>query len=680
MLSRRQLFKLGAVAGAGLLIPAKWWTNPSLVRAFSQTSGLRKFVQPLRGVGPGGIPIAGPDFTPAASTGATHYTLGINQFVDKLHPDLDGTLLRGYQPAMPLGGGFQPQKHLGGILVAKKDVPMHITFKNTLSGNHPLPVDMSIMGAEEGPNRTVVHIHGGAVPWISDGGPFAWWDAQGNTGESFLNNKVLNPGAKPGEADYYYPNNLSARMVWYHDHTIGLTRLNAYVGIASAFIIRDDFEGDLRNLGLPDFIENGGYELPIVIQDKIFVNSGTIGALDPTWPGPRATGSLWYPHQYDTSRWDLAKGSPIPTDPSIIPEMFGDTMLANGTVYPEAKVEARRYRLRILNACNARFLNLQLYVDDGSPDGITHIAGSFVPTNKKGPDFLVIGTEGGFLFYPTVVRSNVPFNPLTLGGSLIEAPAERFDVIVDFSGYAGQSIILYNDAPAPFPMGADENDYFPGGPNPVQPKSGFGPNTRQIMRFKIVPATSKDAPLRINTGTALWPSLNPSPVWTNNTVVRDLTLSEDFDAHGRLIQYLGTVKKDHPESYGRDYVDTPTEVVRAGATEVWRIINLTGDTHPIHFHQVNVQVLYRQPFDADKFNGTPSYTGPARGPERTELGWKDTVKMHPGEVTTIITRFDLTKVPFTIPSSPRTGGHEYVWHCHILEHEEHDMMRPLIID
>jgi len=687
MLTRRQLLKLGVLAGAGLVLPVSLSATPRIARAFSQTTGLRKFAQPLRGVGPGGIPVVGADFTPAASTGATHYTVGINQFVDKLHPDLDGTILRGYQPAMPLGGGYQPQKHLGGIIVGKKNVPMHFTFKNTLSGNHPLPVDRSIMGAEGNPNRAVVHVHGGAVPWISDGGPFAWWDAQGNEGVSFLNNKVLNPSAKAGEADYYYPNTQSARMMWYHDHTIGLTRLNAYAGVASAFIIRDDFEGNLRNLGLPDYIENGGYELPIVIQDKIFVNSSTIGAMDPSWPGPRATGSLWYPHQYDTSRWDLGKGKPIPTNPSIIPEMFGDTMLANGTVYPEATVEGVAYRLRMLNACNARFLNLQLYVDDGSPDGITHAAETFVPTNKKGPDFLVIGTEGGFLFYPTVVRSNVPFNPMTLKGSLIEAPAERFDVIVDFSGFEGKSIILYNDAPAPFPMGADENDYFPGGPNPVQPKSGFGPNTRQIMRFKVVPATSKDAPLRINTSTPLWPGLDPSPVWDNNTVERYLTLNEDFDKYGRLIQYLGTNKRDPSPSMGRDqmsfgreYLDPATETPRAGATEVWHIINLTGDTHPIHFHLVNAILLHRQPFDMDKFDGTPSYTGSARGPDATELGWKDTIKMHPNEVTTVIMRFDLAKVPFAVPSSPRTGGHEFVWHCHILEHEEHDMMRPMIVN
>ncbi len=132
--------------------------------------------------------------------------------------------------------------------------------------------------------------------------------------------------------------------------------------------------------------------------------------------------------------------------------------------------------------------------------------------------------------------------------------------------------------------------------------------------------------------------------------------------------------------FGRDYEAPATETPEAGATEVWQIANLTGDTHPIHFHLVNVQVLARQPFDATHYHGTPHYTGPARDPARIELGWKETVRMNPGEVTTVIMRFDLPKVPFSVPSSPRTGGNEYVWHCHILEHEEHDMMRPLVVE
>ena len=148
-----------------------------------------------------------------------------------------------------------------------------------------------------------------------------------------------------------------------------------------------------------------------------------------------------------------------------------------------------------------------------------------------------------------------------------------------------------------------------------------------------------------------------------------------------MIQLIGTDLPNPaiPKSFGQAFTDQATENPRAGSTEVWQIANLTGDTHPIHFHLVNVQVLARQPFDVRRYNGAPLYIGPARNPDPTELGWKETVKMHPGEVTTVIMKFDLPRVPFTVPSSPNTGGYEYVWHCHILEHEEHDMMRPMVV-
>jgi spore coat protein A, manganese oxidase len=186
-----------------------------------------------------------------------------------------------------------------------------------------------------------------------------------------------------------------------------------------------------------------------------------------------------------------------------------------------------------------------------------------------------------------------------------------------------------------------------------------------------------------------------------------LTLNELNDTYGRLIQMLGTnVPVDAPMgfnapelNFARSYAPdammpptdpanlaaAPTETPNAGATEVWQIANLTGDTHPMHFHLVNVQILSRRPFDVAQYTGQAAtdaafpWTGVARGAEACELGWKETVKMHPGEVTTIIMKFDLPPVPFVVPPSPRTGGNEYVWHCHILEHEEHDMMRPLVV-
>lgn len=695
MLNRRQFLARTAAVGAALSVP--WYFDTGSAFAFYQSTGLRKFVQPLRGIGPGGIPVAAPDAFSAPVTGAIHYSLSIAQFKDQLHPSLGRTTLWGYNPVVPLGGGAQPQRHLGGIIVAQRGVPIQVTFTNRLPAKHFLLVDTSanFTSAQKHQNATTTHLHGGFTPWSSDGGPFTWFTPDGKYGPSVHSAKgniykLLNPGLEAGQAEYFYPNQQSARMSWYHDHAQDLTRLNAYGGIASVYIIRGSFEGNLRNIGLPDFVENGGREIPIAIQDKIFVGPD-IDSKDPTWSGPKEVGSLWYPHTYETDRWELGNHPlGLPPDPSVIPEMFGDTMLVNGLVYPEATVEARRYRLRVLNACQARFLNLQLYVDDGSPDSIT-LDHHLRPTNTPGPDFFVIGTEGGFLPHPVHVPSNKPFSPNSLSGSLVTAPAERWDLIVDFTGFAGKKIILYNDAPAPFPDGDDLNDYFPGAPdNPTQPQPGFGPNTRQLLRFEVVPATGRDAPLLITEDTDLKPDLMPFLVPPGAAVqngvlhlppgvpVRQLTLNETFDGYGRLIQLLGTNQSVNG-SFGRAYMDPATETPRAGSTEVWQIANLTADTHPIHFHLVNVQVLGRQPFNATTYHGTPSYTGPARGPGKTELGWKETVRMNPGEVTTVIMRFDLPTVPFVVPSSPRTGGNEYVWHCHILEHEEHDMMRPLVV-
>jgi spore coat protein A len=641
-----------------------------------------------------------------------HYTIGVEQFADQLHPALPNpTKLWGYRPTSFLGATPAGGRHLGGIIVAQRGTPIQITFRNNLPPTHIFPVDPTIPGAELAQNRIATHLHGGFVPWISDGGPMAWWSPDGAHGESFANNAVLNPAAALNEGEFYYPNDQSARLMWYHDHAMGTTRLNAYAGIASAYIIRDGFEAGLQAVGLPEFIENGGHEIPIVVQDKIFVST-TTDETDPTWFSLKPTsvpGHLWYEHIYDPKRAKLNGPKGKTPKPSVTPEFFGDTMLANGTVYPEATVEPRRYRLRVLNACNARFLNLQMYVDDGSADSITLNPLTLAPTNPKGPDFLVLGTEGGFLPKPVMVPSNVPFNPLTMGGSLITAPAERWDIIVDFSAFAGQKIVLYNDAPAPFPEGTPLNDYFPGADdNPIITSPGFGPDTRQIMRFNVASTIigPADPPLTISPVTDLTagndPFIAPTvpggiPAVPAGTPVRLLTLNETMDEFGRLIQFLGSAVplKNKGSGFSRTYTDSATEVVNRDATEVWQIINLTGDTHPIHFHLVNCQIVSRQPFKVTNYNGgPPTFIGPARPPDPHEAGWKETVRMNPGEVTTVIMQFKLPTVPFTVPTSPRAAGtefplglpagtvgtaNEYVWHCHILEHEEHDMMRPLVV-
>jgi spore coat protein A len=305
-------------------------------------------------------------------------------------------------------------------------------------------------------------------------------------------------------------------------------------------------------------------------------------------------------------------------------------------------------------------------------------------------------------------------NPADPGGSLLTAPAERWDVVVNFNGKSGKKYVLYNDAPAPFPGGGPEND----GPSVPATTPGEVIYTNQIlMRFVVKPDSptiTPDKPLFIQE----WLPLAPDPLsgidrpltvsWFKQTPiagvkkVRHLTLNEIFDEKGRLIQMLGTNQlvpmpmgfsaddgtAGAPEkTYARGYMDTATEDPEVGTVEIWQIANLTGDTHPMHFHLVNAQLLSRQPF-SDYKDGKPVF-GPndkSRGPDPLELGWKDTIKMNPGEVTSIIMKFDLAPVPFNVPESPRkdmegktVGGNEFVWHCHILEHEEHDMMRPLVV-
>jgi spore coat protein A, manganese oxidase len=814
-----------AVLGMALLVGV----GVLSAQAFNQSPPIPLFQTTLRGVGPGQIPVAAPSPLPAPVTGVTHYDILISQFQDQILPaGFPKTTLWGYNPLFPLGGKLiQPQKHLGGIIIGTgkdpgdptdKNIPIQITFQNLLFVNkHIIPVDTTIPGANQAPNRTAVHLHGGLIPWISDGGPFDWWDPYGNHGLSFLNNKVLNPIHLPGAAEYYYPMKQSARFMWYHDHAVGITRLNAYAGVASAMLIRDKFEAGLvANNGLPPYIETsvlGGktiQELPLVFQDKIFVGPNT-QADDPDWftslnlqPVTQNVGSLWYAHEYDTTRWEKAPNTLATPNPSNIPEFFGDTMLVNGTVFPETTVEARRYRLRMLNACNARFLNLQLYIADTDKNGnpmdtggngiklnttgspFLKLADGTINTNYNpdygavlnmpftnaatgDPSWIQIGTEGGFLSTPAKVPSNVPFlitdqdfldgspslDPSKVNKSLLVAPAERPDLIVDFTGVLKnadgtyKSVILYNDAAAPFPVGDDRNDYFPGynsqlfdpnnpggGGNPVNGTTdpGFGPNTRVLMRFKVVAATGADPALNlagVNFPAHIDPTYPSAPWGTDGSglpyPVRKLTLNEYHDEFGRLIQILGNQDKANPNAiYGTPYfgtaqyadyppsgtpasVGSTEENVKAGAIEVWEVYNTTGDVHPMHFHLVNVQLINRELFSGDGLNPLP--TGNPIPPAANELGWKETVPMYPGTVTRVIMKWDVAGAtivnknlnPITVkptilqkllgqlpitkgmpPFSPRLkdmgiDGYEYVWHCHILEHEEHDMMHTIAV-
>ena len=249
---------------------------------------------------------------------------------------------------------------------------------------------------------------------------------------------IYENGKRVKNDDYYYPNNQSARLMWYHDHAVGITRLNAYAGLATGYILTDAAEAVLMDqLKIP-----ATRQVPIVFQDKVF----------------QTNGKLWYPNNYETQFFALAPGgAPLPTT-SLVPEFWGDTMLANGTAYPYFEVEPRRYRLRLLNACNTRVLSLRLvyakgksFPDSAEPD-----------VTNAGPAMTVIGTEGGFLD-GTVVPKGVVFTNLKLAAPLLLAPGERLDLIIDFAKVKpGQFLILHNDAPVPFPGGTPLADFYPG--------------------------------------------------------------------------------------------------------------------------------------------------------------------------------------------------------------------------
>ncbi len=751
-ITRRQFMKGAAAAGAAAVLPWKIAVREAYAQYGVNSPNLTKFVDPLRGVGPGGIPVAAPDGTTAPVTlVTTHYQIHIGPFTDVLHTDFTtpgatralqipgwvappvspfigqgwtGTKLWGFNPQNALGvAGVPTPTHLGGIILAQKNVPLQITFTNNLPGPlaNIIPNDSTIplpAGAVRW-DRTAIHLHGGFVPWISDGGPHDWWDPAGGTGLSFLNNQVLNPpNIGTNKAEYYYPNAQSARLVWYHDHAFGQTRTNAYAGVASAYVIQDSVAEaafDAANPGVPSALDLGALNKTffyMVFQDKIFFGPGGPAANYPANAGP---GDLFYADIYDPLLFGPAGipsfGGPLLTPlpfPSVVPEFFGDTILVNGAAYPVLEVEARPIRIRMLNACNARFLNPRLV----QTAGVTFPSDREPSKNALGPGFIQIGTEAGYLPGPAPVSGKGA--PL-----LLLAPAERADLIVNFTGIkAGTEFILYNDAPGPFPGGAAVFDHYPGNPKTPTSIPGFGPNTRTLLKIRVKaatpPVTALPAAITLGQAGLSEPPLVaqtpgvPTPIPTTGvTRIRTLTLNEGFDQYGRLAQMLGTdtaLTGATPGFFGRPYLDfPPTETANFGDVEVWQIANLTADTHPIHFHLVNVQILYRQAIKTKGMVGTLTINpnGQPIAPDLNELGYKETVRMNPGEVTTVIMRFDKPVIvdqsgaavntsanPITgqlaitsgqPPVSPRTQGNEYVWHCHILEHEEHDMMRPLVV-
>ncbi len=799
-MDRRKFLRMMGMAGAAAALP--WQFNLrnfkfAMARAypFAQSpTGIRKFITNLPGLGPGGanqigqyIPLATKTSQNFAGLSTDVYSLAVSQFTELMHPDLPGkTTFWGYADNLQ-GGNPQVNKYLGGVVVATRKTPVMFKVTNMLPNKPIIPVDPTVMAGPNGVrvgdlpfNRIATHLHGGLTPWFSDGTPFQWFTPGGMTGASFMNVPGTNPPT--GTATYYYPMDLSARLLWYHDHAVGITRTNAYSGIASALVLTDDFETYLVQTGLVPALVG----VPLVIQDKTFVAKNIL-TQDPSWPGPGKPGDLWYPHVYEPNfsppqpgtfnpkgRWDYGLTvnqpfgdpgtppdstgliTPLPTI-SLVPEYFSDTAMVNGAPYPVVNVNAQCYRFRMLNASQARFWHLNLYVEDPANPGEPMTTVYNPPIEVRGvpgPTLYQIATEGGFL--PKVaIHDNITPCPRDLVSdpsgntanpdgpfNLLLAPAERADVLIDFTGFPiGSSFILYSDAPAPFPGGDPRNDYYTGAPDhsATGDNTGgapttqllHGPNTRTLMRITVISNSrgpglpnlsalnmalaNNFAPNEGNQGVApQQPALlaNPGKIAIPaGATLFNKTLNEDFDNYGRLIQMGGTGDQNGTNNegmitFGRGYLEAPTETPEAGEVQVWDVYNTTGDTHPWHFHLVNVQIIgrgifatqseiasngfkYTIPvFKPGKFTDLKGKSGQLTPPDDNELGWKETVRMNPGEVTRVIMKFDLPALPAALgdPGSPRFANdfpgqivHEYVHHCHILEHEEHDMMRPLLV-
>ncbi len=776
-ISRRKFLQISALAAGATMLPMPVrWLGSGSAQAFAQSPPLLKSAAyKLRGLDlppmvlglipntsfyandPGGIPVLdGTHDQGFANT--TMYNVTAAEFSEKLHPALAPTTLWGYYDSSKT---VPVQRHLGGVVIAARNTATRLRMTNNLPPTNIIPNDSTVLIASDGKaqNRIAIHLHGGFVPWISDGGPFDWWSPAGpgySFGQSFqngptsvLDNMTANP-IQQGQADLFYPNDQSTRLMWYHDHAHGITRTNAYAGLATGYLCLDLAQETALGTSIAPLTSL----IPLVFQDKIFVNGvpGVAGALgtgtyatDPTWATimpARTEGSLWYAHTYDPTLYRLKRGRGVlpPPNPSCVPEFFGDTMLCNGTVAPVVEVEARRFRFMLLNACNARFFNINmLQVQPGCevttgnlppvmgvPTGqyrydpafgtvgpVAALPTAFGQLGSRCPQIIQIGTEGGYLQKPVVFPATtpaatngniIPFNPLTFSGNLVVGNAERVDCIIDFSNCViGDEFVFYSDSPGPFPGGAPTNDYYAGNINTPAAIAGSTVDTRNILRFRVIAPKNGITVTDPQVGLPTLPPMDPpslakAPVITAGVVaplsplvtpgfVRDLTLNEDFDSYGRLRQLLGTTKPALVGGgFGLEYMAPATETIAAGTVEVWRFFNNTADTHPIHFHLQDCQILSRQPFRLITGRFTP--TGAARGPELNELGWKETVKMNPGEVTTVIFKWDMVPVPFDVPYSTRSMGvlgaqiaqaNEFVWHCHILEHEEHDMMRPLVI-
>ena len=551
-----------------------------------------------------------------------NYLVIVSQFTQQILPaDFPETTVWGYggKVRIPETDEVIPNFRFtpGPTFEAKRNIPINVQWLNNLTEPHPLAVDPTIHWADpnnmdrprppfppfppgyllaQSPVPIVTHLHGGESESDSDGHPDAWFTAgEAITGPAFIKSRL------------HYVNGQEPTTLWYHDHALGITRLNVLMGLAGFYLLRDPHNHlDKRHSVLPQ----GNYEIPLAIQDRSFLDDG----------------SFAFP--------DIGINPGI--HPYWVPEFFGDTIMVNGKVWPNLNVEPRQYRFRILNGSNARFYNLMF--------------SNLMP-------FVQIGTDGGYLPKPVQLVS------------LLIAPGERADILVDFSQLSpGTQLLLTNDANAPFPSG-----------DPPDPLTTF-----QIMQFTVLNKPKVMPP-------PLPKILNILEPLVPNSRKRTLTLFE-VEGRGGPIEVLLD---------GQRWSAPISELPLVGATEDWQIVNLTMDAHPIHLHLVQFRLVSRQDFLVIKYtddwlalNGQPPLNHPTKvlpvktylldgpmNPPAHEDGWKDTIQAYPGQVTKIRVRFAPQNATFSVPGinlypfNPAKGP-GYVWHCHILDHEDNEMMRP----
>jgi FtsP/CotA-like multicopper oxidase with cupredoxin domain len=646
-------------------------------------SDIPKYVEPL------------PTFAGSRASGA-NITVSIEEFQQTVLPASvystlpapfgQGTYVWGYR----VGG--MPPHYPGFTIEARRGSPTTVAYLNNLPLQpwlQPyLTVDQTLHWADPlkemgsfspyaGPPPIVTHLHGGEVPSSVDGNPESWFTpGQAKTGPGFTSSV------------YTYPNEQAATTLWFHDHALGMTRINVYAGLAAFYLIRDAHDTGVAGTGLD--LPAGKYEAELAIQDRQFDTNGQ-----------------WFFPAGEEAGLNGTPPNPE-THPFWIPEFFGDVMIVNGKSWPFLEVEPRRYRFRILNACNARFLELKIVR---------------ASSDRPGPVVWQIGSDGGLLDEAVALGGHAKRS----NGTLLLAPAERADVIIDFADCTHETLVLLNSANAPYPSG-----------DPPDPKTNG-----QIMQFRVNLSrrgrdTSFDPAeaVKLRGGKHQPPAIvrltDPDRGMIAHGVTitrrRQLILIEVEGDGGPLEVLVNNTKWDG--KHENDGVPIPgfkpdgrgnwvSELPQVGSTELWEIINLTEDAHPMHLHLVQFQLLNRQKIREQQYEAaysaafpggsfipgygpprdyntpntdfaiggnpavSPYLQGPSRLPEPGEEGWKDTIRAFPGEVIRLVARWAPLDTPVhaakpgvNLYSFDPTVGPGYVWHCHILDHEDNDMMRP----